>query len=47
MQWYINDQGREYMSVVCDKCGQPIAGHNSAINLEEQMGKIVGFVRER
>lgn len=47
MQWYINDKGKEYMSLLCDKCGKPVAGHNSAINLEEQMGKFVGFSKDR
>ncbi|BAY42081.1 hypothetical protein NIES2111_64770 (plasmid) [Nostoc sp. NIES-2111] len=47
MQWYINDKGKEYMSLLCDKCGKPVAGHNSAINLEEQMGRFVGICLDR
>ncbi|HEY9802177.1 MAG TPA: hypothetical protein V6D25_17585 [Leptolyngbyaceae cyanobacterium] len=47
MQWYINDQGKEYMALLCDKCGKPVPGYNSAINLEEQMGKFVGLALDR
>ncbi|BAY41231.1 hypothetical protein NIES2111_56270 (plasmid) [Nostoc sp. NIES-2111] len=47
MQWYINDQGKEYIALICDKCGQQVPGHNSAINLEEQMGHFVGICLDR
>ena len=47
MQWYINSQGKEYMALTCDKCGKPVPGHNSAINLEEQVGRFVGLALDR
>ncbi|BAT56750.1 hypothetical protein NOS3756_57620 (plasmid) [Nostoc sp. NIES-3756] len=47
MAWYINDQGKEYMSLLCDKCGKSIGGNNSVINLEEQMGKFMGLCLDR